>query len=95
MNRVLAFEVCAALWEDHEFAARLRAQPSDHGELVASYFTDRGVDEGDALILVAAYLAGTEHMLLWAGRVIDRQSAHLLREETVRGLAREWPWRPK
>ena len=90
MNRGLAFEVCAALWEDHEFAARVRAQPKDHGELVAAYFTDRGIDEGDAMVLVAAFLAGTEHALLWADRVISRQAADVLREETIRGLVPPW-----
>lgn len=73
MNRVLAFEVCAALEEDHEFAARVNAaMPTNRVQLLNRYLMDRGIDAGDAQVLIVAYLAGSEHAVIWASRVLDR-----------------------
>ena len=73
MNRVLAFEICAALEEDSEFAARMNvSSPAARVDLLNHYLLDRGIDAGDAQVLIVAYLAGSEHALQWMGRVLDR-----------------------
>ena len=74
MNRVMAFEVCSELEEDLEFAVRLHsvALPMQRVQLLTAYFVDRGMDVGDTMVLVSAYLAGVEHGLIWTERMLDR-----------------------
>ena len=73
MNRGLAFEVCAALEEDAEFAARINmSSPAARVDLLNHYLLDRGIEAGDAQVLIVAYLAGCEHGLMWTERMLDR-----------------------
>lgn len=73
MNKVLAYEVCSELERDREFA--LRFQGRGHAETLVAYFTSRGIDHGDALVLALAYMAGTEHAATQIERTMDRVAA--------------------